>query len=110
MSEQVSTPPIPENQSVAGQVGVPLAIILKGEANVPPPGPGSMQMTRYDPSFLRFESCGWYPAGELAPDAATLRVIFIPSTVGQTDVEFQVRPQAINPLYLPVRFHVTINS
>lgn len=108
MSEQ-STVGIQEQQSVTGTVGTPLPIIVEGEIDVPPPGPGMTQMEAYDPAYLEVLQCGWYPPGGLKR-ASSFRVIFMPKKAGSTEVQFTVQPRAINPLFMPVAFSVTINS
>ncbi len=110
MTDSQSTSFIPEKQFATGKLGQPLSIILKGEDNVPPPGPGMVVMEHYETAFLRVESCGWYPAGELAEYAAAFRVIFTPLQAGKTEINFLIQPRAINPLNLPVTFFVTIDS
>lgn len=110
MTHTESSSSIPERQHANGKVGEPLPIKLKGESHVPPPGPGSMQMDKYDPEYLAVLTCGWYPAGELSHDSADFRVIFTPLKAGVTEVNFLVRPRAINPLYQPVVFIVTIEA
>jgi hypothetical protein len=108
MSEQESAA-IPEKQFAKGTVGTVLEIILKGEPNVPPPGPELVQMDSYDSSYLKVLQCGWYPQGELV-DAAALRVIFMPLKAGDTEIQFLIQPRFINPLNLPVTFFVAISS
>ena len=108
MSEQPAVG-IQEQQSATGTVGTPLSIIVKGEVDVPPPGPGLTQMEAYDPAYLEVLQCGWYPAGELV-GASSFRVIFMPKKAGSTEVQFTIQPRAINPLFMPVTFSVTINS
>jgi hypothetical protein len=105
-----TTQTISENQTATGTVGTPLSIILTGEIDVPPPGPGMVVMEAYDPAYLKVLQCGWYPAGELKPDAASFRVVFMPLQAGDTKVNFTIQPRAINPLFQPVTFSVTINS
>lgn len=109
MSQDDTPEIIPGNQYVTGTVGQVLDIIVDGETNVPPPGPGMMQMDAYDPAFLQILACGWYPAGELRPDAAALRLIAMPLQAGATDIAYTIRPRAINPLFQAVTVHVTIN-
>lgn len=108
MSEQ-ATGGISEQQSATGTVGTPLNIILRGEIDVPPPGPGLTQMEAYDPAYLEVLQCGWYPPGELT-GASSFRVVFMPKKAGSTEVQFTIQPRAINPLFMPVTFSVTINS
>jgi hypothetical protein len=108
MSEQAAVG-IQEQQYATGTVGTLLSIILKGEADVPPPGPGLTQMEGYDPAYLEVLQCGWYPSGELT-GASSFRVIFMPKQAGSTEVQFTIQPRAINPLFMPVTFFVTINS
>ncbi|MFL6263242.1 MAG: hypothetical protein ACJ76Y_26395 [Thermoanaerobaculia bacterium] len=108
MSEQAAVG-IQEQQYATGTVGTLLSIILKGEAGVPPPGPGLTQMEGYDPAYLEVLQCGWYPSGELT-GASSFRVIFMPKQAGSTEVQFTIQPRAINPLFMPVTFFVTINS
>lgn len=105
-----STQTIPEQQTATGTVGTPLSVILKGEIDVPPPGPGLVQMEAYDPAYLKVLQCGWYPPGELFPDAASFRIIFMPLQAGSTEVQFTIQPRAINPLFQPVTFSVTITQ
>ncbi len=110
MTESQTSGFIPEKQYASGKVGQALSIVLKGESNVPPPGPGLVIMEKYNASYLKVESCGWYPAGELAADAAAFQVIFTPLQAGKTEINFIIQPRAINPLNLPVTFYVTIDS
>jgi hypothetical protein len=105
-----STQTIPEKQTATGTVGTLLSVILQGEINVPPPGPGLVQMEGYDPAYLKVLQCGWYPPGGLVPDAAAFRVIFMPLEAGSTEVQFTIQPRAINPLFQPVTFSVTITQ
>jgi hypothetical protein len=105
-----TTQTIQENQTATGTLGTPLSIILKGEDNVPAPGPGMVVMEAYDPAYLKVLQCGWYPPGELVGDSADFRVIFMPLQTGNTKVKFTIQPRAINPLFQPVTFSVTINS
>lgn len=109
MSEGTSEETIPEQQYVTGTLGQPLNIILEGETDVPPPGPGLVQMNAYDPAYLKILECGWYPAGELKANAAAFRLVVMPLIVGHTHVAFTIQPRAINPLFQPITFHVTIN-
>jgi hypothetical protein len=107
MSEQ-ATVGISEQQSATGTVGTPLYITLKGEPEVPPPGPGMTAMQKYDPVYLEVLQCGWYPpAGPT--DVSAFQVIFMPKQAGSTQVQFTIQPRAINPLFMPVTFSVTIN-
>ena len=108
MSEQ-STVGLQEQQSVTGTVGTPLSVIVKGEVDVPPPGPGLTQMEAYDPAYLEVLQCGWYPMGELTKPTS-FQVIFMPKKAGSTEVQFTIQPRAINPLFMPVTFSVTINA
>lgn len=108
MSEQ-ATVGISEQQSATGTVGTPLSIVLKGEPDVPPPGPGMTVMEKYDPAYLEVLQCGWYPTGELV-GVPSFQVIFMPKQAGSTEVQFTIQPRAINPLFMPVTFSVTINS
>jgi hypothetical protein len=48
------------------------------------------------------------PSGELT-GASSFRVIFMPKQAGSTEVQFTIQPRAINPLFMPVTFFVTIN-
>jgi hypothetical protein len=105
-----STQTISEHQTAKGTVGTPLNIILVGETNVPPPGPGSVQMESYDPAYLKVLQCGWFPQGELVEDAEAFQVVFLPLQAGFTKVDFLIRPRALNPLYQPVTFAVTITQ
>lgn len=108
MSEQAMVG-IPEHQYATGTVGLALSIILQGEVDVPPPGPGITQMDAYDPDYLKVLQCGWYPPGGLT-ETSSFRVIFMPQKAGSTEVKFTIQPRAINPLFMPVTFSVTINS
>jgi hypothetical protein len=100
---------IPERQWVTGTVGTPMSVILQGELDVPPPGPGMTVMEKYDPAYLEVLQCGWYPMGELTKPTS-FQVIFMPKKAGSTEVQFTTQPRAINPLFMPVTFYVTINS
>jgi hypothetical protein len=40
----------------------------------------------------------------------SFQVIFMPKKAGSTEVQFTIQPRAINPLFMPVTFSVTINS
>lgn len=99
---------ISEHQSVTGTVGTPLPVILQGEPGVPPPGPGMTVMEKYDPAYLEVLQCGWYPAGELTKPSS-FQVVFMPKKAGSTQVQLTIQPRAINPLFMPVTFSVTIN-
>jgi len=40
----------------------------------------------------------------------SFQVVFMPKKAGSTEVQFTIQPRAINPLFMPVTFSVTINS
>jgi hypothetical protein len=110
MKHTESTSNIPEKQYLKGKIGESLNLVLTGENNVPDPGSGMVQMDSYDSTYLKVDTCAWYPAGEHDPKAATFWVSFTPLRVGTTEVKLLIQPQAINPLNLPVTFVVTIEA
>ena len=66
-------------------------------------------MEAYASDYLKVLQCGWFPPGGLTA-ASSFRVVFMPQKAGSTEVKLTIQPRAINPLFQPVTFFVTINS